>query len=408
MTPAPRDDVTTTKDIVAAEVARHRDTILGLSHAIHADPELSWREQRAARRVADVLQGAGFAVETGAYGVETAVEAVSGDGDLTVAVCAEYDALPGIGHACGHNMIAAAAVGAAIALMPVADAAGLRIKLLGTPAEERGGGKVAMLAAGAWEDVDLSLMVHGTSGTDGHADAFDSTAVDRFEVTFTGRAAHAAGSPERGVNAGAAATLALTALALLRQHIPASASLNGIVSHGGEATNIIPDRTVVQAEVRATDIDIWRDLKKRALAYFEGAAIATGCEWRHAPTEHPYAPIRHDERLAALWDANLIRCGRRIDEEKRIRGASTDMGNVSQVVPAIHPTIAILGARSAPHHPDFAVDARSPAADDATLDGATVLAWTVVDAALTPSVRESLQRERTQRSPGATRTTLTA
>ncbi len=408
MTPATTGDVAAAKDTCAAEVARRSGTILHLSHEIHADPELSWHEHRAARRVADVLIEAGFAVETGVYGVATAVEAVHGDGDLTVAICAEYDALPGIGHACGHNMIAAAAVGAAMALMPVAERAGLRVKLLGTPAEEHGGGKVAMLTAGAWEDVDLSLMVHGTGGTDGHADAFDSTAVDRFEVTFTGRAAHAAGSPERGVNAGAAATLALTALAFLRQHIPAGSSVNGIISLGGEATNIVPDRTVLQAEVRAADLDVWRDLRRRVLACFEGAAIATGCEWSHAPTEHPYAPIRHDERLVPLWDANLIRRGRRIDDDKRIRGASTDMGNVSQVVPAIHPTIAILGSRSAPHHPDFAVDARSTAADDAVLDAATVLAWTVVDAALTPSVRASLQRERTRRPPGATRVTLTS
>lgn len=408
MTTAPADDLATVKDTVAAELARHNDTILRLSHEIHADPELSWQEHRAARRVADVLRDAGFVVETGAYGVETAIEALHGNGDLTVAICAEYDALPGMGHACGHNIIASAAVGAAIALRPVADRAGLRIKLLGTPAEEHGGGKIAMLTAGAWEDVDLSLMVHGTGGTDGHADAFDSTAVDRFAVTFTGRAAHAAGSPERGINAGSAATLALTALAFLRQHIPVSASVNGFVSTGGEATNIIPDHTVVQVEVRATDLDVWRDLKTRTLACFEGAAVATGCEWSHTATEPAYAPVRHDGRLVPLWDANLVRRGRVIDDEKRVRGASTDMGNVSQVVPSIHPTIAILGATSAPHHPDFAVDARSPEADDAALDGAAILAWTVVDAALTPSVRESLKRDRSGRPAGATRTTLSA
>ncbi len=406
-TAAPVSDLVALKDEIAAVIDDQRDTLLRLSHEIHDDPELSWQEHRAAARVADVLRAAGFTVDVGAYGVETAIEAVYGEGDLTVAICAEYDALPGIGHACGHNIIAAAGVGAAIALAPVAERAGLRVKLLGTPAEEHGGGKVSMLTEGAWEDTDFSLMVHGMTGEDRSASAFDATAVDRFEVTFTGRTAHAAAAPEKGINAGAAATLALTAVAFLRQQIPATANLNGFVSLGGEATNIIPDRSVIQMEVRATDIDTWRDLKKRALACFEGAAIATGCEWSFAPTEHPYAPVKQDERLAPLWDANLVRRGRTITME-RLGGGSTDMGNVSQVVPSIHPMIAVLGAASVPHHPDFAADAATPAADDAVLDGAAILAWTVLDAALTPDLRASLQREKAERPVGATRTTLKA
>ena len=153
-------------------------------------------------RLSALLEEAGFAVEVGAYGLETAVEAIYGDGDLTVAICAEYDALPGIGHGCGHNVIASAGVGAALALAPVAKDAGLRIKLLGTPAEEHGGGKVPMLLAGAWEDVDFSLMVHGMTGEDSSATAFAATAVDRFEVVFHGLTAHAAGMPEHGIAPG--------------------------------------------------------------------------------------------------------------------------------------------------------------------------------------------------------------
>lgn len=395
-------DIAALKHEAADRVAHHRASLLRLSHEIHADPELSGEEHRAADRVAHVMREAGFATTLGAYGHATAVEATWGDGDLTVAICAEYDALPGIGHACGHNIIAAAGVGAALALAPLADRAGLRLRLLGTPAEEQGGGKVTMLAAGAWEGVDLSLMVHGSGGADQRADAFDSTAVDRFQVTFHGQSAHAAGSPERGINAASAASLALTAVAFLRQHVPPSGRLNGFISHGGEATNIIPDRCVVQMEVRAEDLVTWRDLKARALNCFAGAALATGCEWTHEPTAPPYAPLRHDPRLAALWDANLVARGRTIDESSRTRGASTDMGNVSQVVPTIHPTIAIRGARSAPHQPEFAADARSPAGDEAVLDGATLLAWTVLDAALTPDLRAALIAERTARPAGAT------
>lgn len=294
--------------------------------AIHENPELSWEEHEAAARITALLEDAGFEVTRGAYGVPTGFEAVYGTGTLTVALCA--DALPGVGHACGHNVIAAAGVGAALGLLPVADAAGLRVKLLGTPAEEHGGGKVSMLLEGAWEDVDFSMMVHGMTGGDTSASAFRSTAVDRFEVEFLGKTAHAAGAPEKGISASAAATLAQTAIALLRQHLPKESNLNTFISVGGEATNIIAGRTVVQVELRAYDTDVWRDIKKRVLACFESAAIATGCSWSWRPTEHPYAPLAPDADLARLWDRNLEARGRTILEAP-LGGGSTDMGNVT-------------------------------------------------------------------------------
>ncbi len=399
----PATTVTTTlKGRVAEELAARREQLLALSHAIHADPELSWQEHRAAARVADILREAGFAVEVGAYGVETAVEAVIGDGDLSVVICAEYDALPGVGHACGHNVIASAGVGAALALAPVAQEAGLRVTLLGTPAEEHGGGKVSLLQAGAWERADFSMMVHGMTGPDRGAASFRSTAVDRFEVEFTGVAAHAAGAPEHAVNAGAAASLAITAIAMLRQHIVSTSNLNAFISFGGEATNVIADRAVLQVEVRAAELDEWAELRRRALACFEGAAIATGCSWSHRPTEHAYAPMRPDETLAGLWDANLEARGRAIVHEEGIGGGSTDMGNVSWVVPTIHPVISFIGEETVPHHPDFAASAVTPAADDAVMDGAAALAWTTLDIALDPVVREDFRQRTAQRPAGAT------
>lgn len=399
--------IATAKAAAQAEVEAHRAALIELSHAIHDDPELSWEEHRAAARVAELLAAHGFDVTVGAYDVPTAVEAIAGSGDLTVAICAEYDALPGIGHGCGHNVIAAAGVGAALALAPVAQAAGLRVKLLGTPAEEHGGGKVALLRAGAFEDVDFSMMVHGMTGSDTSAVGFSGTAVDRFEVTFHGRAAHAAGMPWAAVNAGAAATLALTAIALLRQHIVKSANLNGFVSDGGQATNIIPDRTVIQMEVRAQDIDEWRGLKQRALACFEGAAIATGCTWEWRPTEHPYAPVKADADLARCWDANVVARGRTL-VTNTVEGGSTDMGNVTQVLPGIHPMIAFLGETAAAHSTGFTAAAATPAADDAVLDGALALAWTALDAALDPVLRDRLLSERAQRPVGATQISLEA
>ncbi|WP_309066465.1 amidohydrolase [Microbacterium sp.] len=390
-----------------AEIETRRAQLIELSHAIHADPELSWDEHRAVARIADVLADAGFAVEVGAYGIPTAFEAVYGTGELTVTLCAEYDALPGVGHACGHNVIAAAGVGAALALAPVADAAGLRVKLLGTPAEEHGGGKVSLLEAGAWEDSHFSMMVHGFTGVDFAADAFRSTAVDRFEVEFSGLTAHAAAAPERGINAGAAATLALTAIALFRQHMGPDVNINAFVSHGGEATNIIPDRTVVQAEVRAQDLDVWRRTKARVLSCFEGAAIATGCKWSWRSTEHPYAPVVSDPDLARLWDANMPARGRTPSSERCLGGGSTDMGNVTQVVPGIHPMIAFLGQEAVPHNPDFTAAAATPAADDAAIDGGLLLAWTALDAALDPTLRADLIRRRAERPVGGTRATIT-
>ncbi|WAM15232.1 amidohydrolase [Rhodococcus sp. JS3073] len=390
------------KDTAAQVLRNHEDELLGLSHRIHGTPEIAFEEHQAAALVGDALRRAGFDTTVGVYGLDTAVEAIYGSGDLTVAICAEYDALPEVGHACGHNMIAAAGVGAALALAAVADEAGLRVKLQGTPAEEHGGGKIPMLEAGAWDDAALSLMVHGASGTDMPCASLWMQAVDRFEVTFTGRAAHAAGAPEHGINAGAAATIALNAIGLVRQQFRAKTRVNAFVSHGGEVTNIIPARTVVQVEVRAPEIEEWREVKTRVLACFEAGALATGCEWTYTTTEPPYAPMIQNPLLADIWDRNLQATGRELTSAS-LGGGSSDMGNVSQVVPSIHPTVAVLGSTAIPHNSDFADAAASPAADAAVLDGATALAWTVLDIALDAEVRGELLRLQAERPKGSTR-----
>ncbi|MFT4125598.1 MAG: amidohydrolase [Gordonia sp. (in: high G+C Gram-positive bacteria)] len=405
MTTQTVDQVAELKTRTEAVVQARSDELVALSHAIHANPELSWEEHEAAAKVAGVLRDAGFAVEVGAYGVPTAIEAVYGDGDLTVAVCSEYDALPGIGHACGHNMIAAAGVGAALALADVADQAGLRVKLLGTPAEEHGGGKVSMLLEGAWEDVDFSMMTHGMSGDDRPCGGTENTAVGRFQVIFTGKPAHAAAVPEAGVNALSAASVGLHAMALLRQHLLAEVNLNAFISSGGEATNIIPERAVVQVEVRARDIELWQATIKRVLACFEGGAIATGCTWTYETTEHPYAPVRTDPQLADLWNRNATALGRELTGDQ-LGGGSTDMGNVSQVVPAIHPMIAFRGETAVPHTAEFHAAAVGAGADEAVIDAAIAMAWTVVDVALDTELRAGFRERTAQRPVGATRTTL--
>lgn len=391
-----------------AEVTRRTEQLLQLSRQIHENPELAWEEHSAARTVADAMREAGFAVELGAYGLSTAVEAVYGESDFTVAICAEYDALPGIGHACGHNVIAAAGVGAALALAPLAEEAGLRIKLLGTPAEEHGGGKAAMLEAGAWEDVDISLMAHGTTlpaGSTGDSlpcSQMRSMAVARFDITFTGQAAHAAAAPDKGINAGNAAILALNAIGLLRQQLPKDTNLNAFISHGGDVTNIIPGTSEVGLELRAFDIAILREMKAKVMACFEGAAIATGCTWDYELAEPPYAPVEQEPVLGELWDAHLVSQGRVLSDAQPGSG-STDMGNVSLVVPSIHPMITFIGEDAAPHSPAFTDAAITPAADRALLDAAQAMAATVLDVALDPQMRGDYQGRRRARPEGATR-----
>ena len=398
----------TLRDSVRESVTAVAPSILELSHKVHALAEISWEEHESAAAVAAVLREGGFDVTEGAYGVPTSIEAVYGTGDLTVVICAEYDALPEVGHACGHNMIAAAGVGAALALKPVAEAAGLRIKLLGTPAEEHGGGKVSLLQAGAWEDAAFSLMVHGMTGTERSAAAIGMAAVERFEVQFKGSEAHAAGAPDKAINAGAAASLALMNLAVLRQHLPEYANTNAFISHGGGATNVIAGDSTVQVEVRAGDVDVWRNLKRRVLACFEGAAIATGCTWTHRQTEHPYAPLDTHAGLGKVWDANMEAVGRPVDTTPVFGGGSSDMGNVSQVIPSVHGMVVVRNSTAVPHHPDFTADAITPEADATVLDGATVMALTVLDAALDSELRSELLGLQACRRPGATTATLKA
>lgn len=357
-----------------------RDQVLALSEEIHRHPELAFAEHRAAARVANKLRSVGFAVSVGAFGLDTAVDAVFGDGDITVAICAEYDALPGIGHACGHNIIAAAGVGAAIALASVAGHLGIRVKLLGTPAEEHGGGKTLMLAAGAWDDVDFSLMVHGGPGRDLRCADVRTQAVARFDVSFRGLPGHAGAPSPGGLNAANAATVGLVALGLLRQHLPDGVRANAFVAEGGDATNIIPSATRVCAEVRADTLAAVEMARRRILACFEGGAIATGCAWSWEETEPTYAEIVQNPVLAEAWDRNLTALGRAPQPYAGAPGGSTDMGNVSHVVPSIHPLIAIAGCASAPHTPEFTGDAVGPAADAAIVDGALALALTAADA----------------------------
>lgn len=374
--------VTELRDETTRVVQQNADGLIDLSHRIHAHPEVAWEEVRASGWVADAMAAGGFDVTPQAYGVATAVEAVHGEGPMTVVVCAEYDALPGLGHACGHNVIAASSVGTALALGAVADDLGIRVKLLGTPAEEGAGGKLELLDRGAFADAHLALMSHPGPVDVARAEAY---AVSHLGVVYEGKAAHAAAYPDLGVNAADAFTIAQVALALLRQQLPSDARVHGIVTHGGDAPNVIPDRTQGHWYVRGTTMSQMREVEARATKCFEAGALATDCRLTITSQGQPYADFRNDTSLLARYVTNAEGLGRRfaspVDPATRMNRASTDMGNVSQVVPAIHPYIGIDSLPAVNHQPEFAAAAATPAADRAVLDAATALALTVVDVA---------------------------
>lgn len=368
------------KQHAADAVATASGRLVELSHRIHAHPELAFEETRASAWVAEALADAGFDVEHGCCELPTAVRATVGTGPLHVGICAEYDALPGIGHACGHNIIAAAAVGAGTALAGLADDLGLTVTVLGTPAEEGGGGKILMLERGAFDGMDAAMMVHPAAV---EMAAMPGSAVAQVEVSYRGRAAHAGAYPELGVNAADAMTVAQVAVGLLRQQTGADDRIAGIVTEAGTAANIIPDASRGQWIVRAPTVERLAELKARVLRCFEAGALATGCDLATEPVGLDYADLRPDAAMLALYRANAEALGRVFPDLSggSPAGAATDMGNVSHVVPTIHPMLGLDCLPAVNHQPEFTAACVTPAADRALLDGATAMAWTAIDLA---------------------------
>lgn len=367
---------------IAEAVAGRAEDVVALGRAIHADPELSFEEHRASRAVADLLREAGFAVENGAGGVDTAFTAVAGTGPLTVGLCVEYDALPDVGHACGHNLIAGAGVAAALGLRPLADELGITVKVVGTPAEEHGGGKAVLLERGVFDDVALALMVHPLQeGLSYNPAGTTSQAVGRYRATYRGRAAHAATAPHLAVNAADAAVVAQVAVGLLRQQVPSDHRVALVVTEAGHATNVIPDRAVVDFECRAFTLPEYEALLERVRRCFEAGALATGADLEITPTEPLYEPLEHDEALCARWSEAISRFGYDARRGGGPAGGSTDMGNVSRRIPSIHPWIGVPGCASPIHSHDFAAAADSPAAYDLMLEAGVAMAWTVASVA---------------------------
>ncbi|MBO1269228.1 M20 family metallopeptidase [Arthrobacter cavernae] len=364
---------------VLASVDAELPALIAFSERLHANPELGWQEHQASAWTAGLLEERGFAVERGYLGFPTALRAVFGTGSRRIGLMAEYDALPGLGHACGHNIISATSIGAAIALAEFAVEHDLTVELYGTPAEEGGGGKIELLKRGAFAGLDLAMMAHPSPVDAAEANPF---AVAHHHVEYRGKSAHAAAYPHQGVNANDAFIVAQVALGMLRQQLPPGTRVHGIQTHGGEAPNAIPERTEGRWYVRAESLAELEVLDQRVRRCFEAGALASGCELEIVPESEPYSEFRTDHRALDLYIRHAESLGRRFDappEQATMNRASTDMGNVSQVVPAIHPYIGLGCFPAANHQPEFAAHCVGSAANQAIHDGAAALALTALD-----------------------------
>ena len=378
--PSSAPELAARKQEVCDTVERMRGDLLRLSHEIHARPELAFEERFASESLVAALRGAGVDVTLGAYGLPTAFAAEFGAAaGPCVAVLAEYDALPEIGHACGHNLIATAGVGAGLALAALGPRLPGRVRVLGTPAEERGCGKELMAREGALAGVDAAMMIHPSSV---NLVSMPCVCLAELDVTYRGQAAHAAAMPDRGINALDALVLAYQGVAALRQHIKGSERIHGIFTDGGQAPNVVPERAAGRFYVRAATRPELEALKPRVEACFRAGATATGAELELRWGNADYLDIRYNEPLASAFRRNAEGLGRQFfpyDKLPSTLQGSTDMGNVSQRVPSIHPMLASAPIHCTIHNAEFTKWAGSEMGDAAAIDGAKALAMTALD-----------------------------
>jgi amidohydrolase len=384
--------MTTLKDQLRATVDRLGDELEALSRRIHDHPELGYQEVQACAWLSEFLAAKGLKVERGVGGVPTAFRATVETGaGPTIAIMCEYDALPGLGHACGHNVIATAGAGAGAALAAVRDKlpAGC-IQVIGTPAEEGGGGKVALIEGGVFAGVDAAMMIHGWDAWIGHQDLLG---IVRLGFEFTGKAAHAAADPWSGVNALDAVIQLFNNVAMLRQQVRPEARIHGIITNGGAAPNIIPESAAAQFYVRAAQLDYMWDLARRVEACAEGAATATGCEVKALRMERPYEPMKRNAALLDAFRANMTSLGVEESPEITDRLGSSDVGNVSQILPTIQPLVQIAPSGTPIHSRLFEAAAVTRLARDGMLKAAATMAMTTLDLLAEPDLLQRAQRE---------------
>ena len=383
-------DIAKLKAAVIADVDARYPQLAALSKRLHDHPEVAFEERRSSAWLVDFLVKNGFDVESGICNLETAFRGSYGDGRPAVAFLAEYDALPGLGHACGHNLIAVSAVAAGLASRKAVDSLGGRVCVFGTPGEELYGGKAVMAAAGAFDGVDAAMLAHPGGG---NRVLMSTLACENLNVEFEGVAAHAAAAPELGISALESMILSFNAINSLRQHIRASERINGVITDGGEAANIVPARAAANFIVRAENGVLLDALKKRVIDCFAGAARATGAKLKYSWGER-YEAMVSNVALAKLFHENMRSLGRPVSlGENTVLNFSTDVGNVSQLVPTIQPLVAIAPDGVMIHTPKFARAAATEGALRCLLDAAKAMAMTAVDLLSSPATLAKVKEE---------------
>jgi len=383
----------TMRERVLEAIDRAAERLKGLSMRIYRNPEVAWQEHKAVGWICEELEREEFSIERGFCGMETAFRARFRGKNIgpVVALLAEYDALPGIGHACGHHLIAGMAVGAALGLRAVLPELDGEVQVIGTPAEEGGGAKVRMVEEGAFEEVDVALMMHPSGCT---LPARESLAVQGLEFVFHGKAAHAAAAPEQGVNALDAVLQTFNSINALRQQLPEDVRIHGIITDGGQAVNIVPERAAMRLGVRTIRQEFLEELVEKVERCAQGAALATGARLEVHRLEPVYAAMKINRPLARVIEGHFRAFGLRVHEPPSRGGmGSTDMGNVSQAVPAAHPYISI-GPEDLPGHSEaFREAGGSPLALERMLIGAKVLALTALDLLTDRKLLEEVRRD---------------
>jgi len=386
-----KTDLTALKKTIKESIDSQAVTLKKIAQDIHDNPELGFHENQAAAWLTDHLKQNGFTIEMGIADLATAWRATYGSGKPVIAFVGEYDALPEVGHACGHNLIGTASVGAAVASRALADKFGGTIQMIGTPAEELYGGKIPMVKKGIFNGLDAAMLVHPGS---------ESTAITRalavvtLYVEYFGREAHAAAHPEQGINALDAMIIGYNGVAALRQHIPSSARIHGVITDGGKAANVVPGYSAGNFLVRAMDLKYLEELKERVLNCFRAGALATGAELSYHWDEHAYEPLKANIALAELFAANIRSLGRDIELDDTSHAiGSTDMGNVSQVTPSLHGFLAIAPKGISGHTKEFAMYAGSEEGFKGMLDAAAGLALTAADLFSNPAILAKVKAE---------------
>ncbi len=378
----------TVKQCIADEVRKLHPRLIEISHTIHDNPEVKFQEQRASALLAGELESHGFSIERGVAGLETAFVGTSGQDHPSVAFLAEYDALPGIGHGCGHNLISVWSLGAALALRHALPGIQGSIRLLGTPGEEGGGGKVIMAEQGIFGGLDAAIMMHPRDTT--YLDR-GSLAVTHYEVEFFGQSAHASSYPDRGISALDAILQVFFSVNAMRQMLKPDARIHGCITHGGDAPNTIPEYAAAKFLVRSKDQPYLEELQRRFLNIVEGAGFATGARPQIKTGVSYKARVCNPALIAALGQ-NMQALGIKPEVPAKDAGVgSSDIGDVSQLVPTIHPYLRICDKGIASHTPEMAQAAAAPQADELIAVGATLLAWTGADVLLRPELRAAMR-----------------